>query len=99
MVAPSRLRMGLQPQSTMHVLSSTRRTWPGNATAHLGLPDLESQPAELSARRTGPANATAHSRLPNKAAPRRTSEQKHADDEQVRRVKEAKKSTLNDAYQ
>jgi hypothetical protein len=59
----------------------------------------EIQPAEPSPQRTQLSNATARLGLPNKPAPRRTSEQKRADEEQAKEAKEAKKLALKGAYQ
>lgn len=61
----------------------------------------QAPPAQPSERRisTWPSNVNARPGLPDKPNPRRTSEQKRADDEQVRLVKEAKKTAKQDTYQ
>ncbi|KAG6371948.1 hypothetical protein JVT61DRAFT_8962 [Boletus reticuloceps] len=57
-------------------------------------------PQCLTERRvTRPSNATARPGLPDKPAPKRTSEQKRTDEEQVRQRKEEKKTAKEDAYQ
>ena len=48
---------------------------------------------------TRKSNATTRLGLPDKPAPRHMSEQKHADEEQVKQMKEAKKLARKDAYQ
>lgn len=60
----------------------------------------EKQPAQASERRvTRETNATARPGLPDKPAPRRTSEQKRTDEQQVRQMKEAQAMAKRDAYQ
>ncbi|KAH0838764.1 hypothetical protein J3R83DRAFT_7139 [Lanmaoa asiatica] len=68
---------------------------PGLREGSQALPALP-QPSEP--RRTRPSNATARPGLPDKPVPRRTSEQKRADEEQVRQTKEAKKIGKQDTY-
>jgi len=59
----------------------------------------QAQPAAPpSLRRTRRSNATAHPGLPDKPAPRHTSEQKQADEEQVRQANNAKKLALQNTY-
>ena len=59
----------------------------------------ESQPTEPSPCHTHHANTLAQPGLPDMPAPRHTSKQKHANEEQVRWAKKMKKSALKDAYQ
>lgn len=67
---------------------------------HLLREGRQAQPVEPSERRiTRPSNASARPGLPDKPQPRRTSEQKRADEEQVSRMKEAKKIAEQGTYQ
>ncbi|KAH0831291.1 hypothetical protein J3R83DRAFT_13928 [Lanmaoa asiatica] len=69
---------------------------PGLREGSQALPAL---PQSSEPHRTWPSNATARPGLPDKPVPRRTSEQKRADEEQVRQTKEAKKIGKQDTYQ
>lgn len=97
MVAPRRWKSGGEPQPVEPSPPSHC-----TITAQPGAPNKPaegSQPSELSRRRTRPTNATARPGLPDKPVPRHTSEQKRADEEQVRQTKQVKKSALEEAYQ
>ncbi|KAH0827334.1 hypothetical protein J3R83DRAFT_3962 [Lanmaoa asiatica] len=61
----------------------------------------QAQPADSlpSPWRTRASNATARPGLPDMPASRRTSEQKHADNELARNEQDAKKAALKGAYQ
>ena len=66
------------------------------------VPDIDgggSQPAGPSPHHTCCVNMFARPGLPDKPAPRQTSEQKHADNEEVRQAKQAKKSAVENAHQ
>lgn len=60
----------------------------------------QAPPAQPSERRvTRPSNANRRPGLPDKPAPRRTSEQKQADDEHIRQLKVAQKMAEQGTYE
>ncbi|KAG9309286.1 hypothetical protein JVU11DRAFT_10772 [Chiua virens] len=64
----------------------------------LGRGDSEAMPPPPSPQRTHASNTTTHPGLPDKPEPRCTSEQKRADEKEVRRTEDVKEKVLQDSY-